>query len=75
MAMDSTTQDLVRHLFVRMSKHLEIALDATMDGQTATVDDAKVVELCTSINAAISNAQVIAAAVETIAEPRDESQI
>ncbi len=73
MAMDSTTQDLVRHLFVRMSKHLEIALDAAMDGQNATVDDAKAVDLCTSINVAVSNAQVFAAAVEAIAEPRDDN--
>lgn len=69
MAMDSTTQDLVRHLFARMSKHLEIALDAAMAGQAATVDDAKAVDLCTSINVAISNAQVIAAAINAIAEP------
>ena len=67
--MDSTTQDLIRHLFARMSNHLEIALDAAMAGQNATVDDAKAVDLCTSINVAISNAQVTAAAINAVAEP------
>ncbi|MEQ8747426.1 hypothetical protein [Pyruvatibacter sp.] len=39
-----------------------------MAGQHATVDDAMAVDLCISIDQAISNAQVIAAAVTSIAE-------
>ncbi|WP_461496039.1 hypothetical protein [Pyruvatibacter sp.] len=73
--MDSTTQDLMRHLFARMSKHLEVALDAAMAGQSETIDDARAVDLYASIDARVSNAQVIAAAIKAIAEPRDDSQI